>query len=439
MKKLIQLKLKILSRMVLKKYHPFVIGITGSVGKTSTKEAVSAVLSKKYNVGSGIKNYNNEIGLPLVIVGAESPGRNIFGWFGVFFKVIKNLLFVDPAYPEILVLEMGIDSPGDMEYLTSIAQPNIAIVTAIGNVHLENFGTKPRLIKEKSDLVRAVQKDGWSILNYDDEVVRKMNDLSKAKVLTYGFREKADVQAIEINFSFKKDLESAEEVREVASLAGISFKLKYKGAAVPVLLPGVVGYNSIYASLAAASVGLALQMNLHEISEGLRNIKSPKGRMNLIPAIKHALIIDDTYNAEPKSVASGLSILAEFSIKNTAKKYAILGDMLELGSMSEEEHRRIGRMVQDLRIDYLVTVGSRALDINHGAIEIGMSEDCVFHFSNTEEAGKFVQERMHQGDLIFVKGSQGMRMEKIVKEIMAEPLRAEELLVRQDREWVGKI
>lgn len=436
MKKIIQFKLKVLSRMVLKKYHPVVIGITGSVGKTSTKEAVSAVLSKKFKVGSGIKNYNNEIGLPLVIIGTESPGRSVFGWLGVFLRAARLLIIKDPSYPEILVLEMGIDTPGDMEYLTGIAQPNIAIVTAIGNVHLENFGTKSRLIKEKSDLVRAVQKDGWSILNYDDETVRKMNDLSKAKVITYGFGEKADVQAIEINFSFQRGIETQEKEREVADLAGISFKLKYKGAAVPVLLPGVVGYNSIYASLAAASVGLALEMNLHEISESLKNIRSPKGRMNLIPAIKHALIIDDTYNAEPKSVASGLSILAEFSIKSTAKKYAVLGDMLELGSMSEEEHKRIGRMVHDLRIDYLITVGERALSMNHGALETGMPGDRIYHFAKPEEAGKFVQDRMRQGDLIFVKGSQGMRMEKIVKEIMAEPLRAEELLVRQDREWM---
>ncbi|MFA4834023.1 MAG: UDP-N-acetylmuramoyl-tripeptide--D-alanyl-D-alanine ligase [Patescibacteria group bacterium] len=428
MRKLVRLKLKILAKMILAKYKPKIIGITGSVGKTSTKEAVFTVLKTKFNVRRNIKNYNNEIGLPLTIIGSDSPGKSVFGWIGVFFKALGLILFRDKNYPKILVLEMGVDRPGDMKYLTSIAKCDIGIVTLISHSHEEFFEDVKEIQKEKGLLVENLKPGGWAILNFDDELARQLAEKSKVKVLSYGFKEGATVRAQELVFSFEK-------TKEVDNLLGISFKLNYNGSFVPVLLPQVIGYNSIYAALAAAAVGITMGMNLVEISKAMREFDSPNGRMNLIDGIKHTLVIDDTYNSSPTSVMSALDIVIKIPIAKGAKRFAVLGDMLELGRYSEEGHKEVGRYAAKSGINKLIAVGERSRDIARSAEEAGMSRDDIFEYTDVAEAGRFIQQRIEHGDLILVKGSQGMRMEKIVKEIMAEPLRAKELLVRQEEEW----
>jgi len=428
MRKLIQLKLKILSKLILKKYKPKIIGITGSVGKTSAKEAVYTVLKTKFNVRRNTKNYNNEIGLPLTIIGSDSPGKSIFGWLGVFFKAGGLILRRDKNYPKILVLEMGVDRPGDMKYLMGIAKGDIGIVTLISHSHEEFFEDVKEIQKEKGLLVENLKPGGWAILNFDDELTRELAGKSKVKVLSYGFKEGAMLRAQELVFSFEK-------TKDIKNLLGISFKLNYNGSFVPVLLPQVIGYNSIYAALVAAAVGATMEMNLVEISKAMREFDSPNGRMNLIDGIKHTLIIDDTYNSSPISVMSALDIVSKIPIAKGARRFAVLGDMLELGKYSEEGHREVGRYAAKARVDKLITVGERARDIARSAEEAGMARDNIFEYTDVAEAGRFIQQRIEQGDLILVKGSQGMRLEKIVKEIMAEPLRAKELLVRQEEEW----
>ncbi|MDD5294730.1 MAG: UDP-N-acetylmuramoyl-tripeptide--D-alanyl-D-alanine ligase [Patescibacteria group bacterium] len=428
MRKLVRLKLKILAKMILAKYKPKIIGITGSVGKTSTKEAVYTVLKTKFSVRRNIKNYNNEIGLPLTIIGSDSPGKSIFGWIGVFFKALGLVLFKDKDYPKILVLEMGVDRPGDMKYLTSIARVDIGIVTLISHSHEEFFTDVEEIQKEKGMLIENLKPGGWAILNFDDELTRELAEKSKVKVLSYGFKEGAMLRAQELVFSFEK-------TKDVENLLGLSFKLTYNGSFVPVLLPQVIGYNSIYAALAAAAVGATMGMNLIEISNAMREFDSPNGRMNLIDGIKHTLIIDDTYNSSPTSVMSALDIITKIPIAKTARRFAVLGDMLELGRYSEDGHKEVGRYVAKTKISKLIAVGERARDIARGAQEAGMLRDNIFEYTNVAEAGRFIQQRILSGDLILVKGSQGMRMEKIIKELMAEPLRAKELLVRQEEEW----
>lgn len=430
-KKILQLKLKYAAVLILKKYKPDIIGITGSVGKTSAKEAVYTVLSKKYRVRRSIKNYNNEIGVPLAIIGLDSPGRSLAGWLFLFLKVVKMLLVKDPEYPQVLILEMGIDRPGDMEYLLGIVRPRIGVITMVGPVHLEFFGSIDKIQSEKGALVRSLPNDGYAILNYDDEHTRQISDCSKAKVITYGFSDRAKLRATELIFSFK-------EQDDPASLRGINFKMGYAGSFVPILLPKVVGYNAIYASLAGAAVGLAYGMNLVEISQALLDLDSPKGRMNILPGIKHTIIIDDTYNASPPSMIAALETLAMMPVGRENKKFAILGDMFELGGYSIEGHELVGRKIVELKIDHLIVVGERSRGIAHSAAKAGMDEDAIYHFDDIVSAGRFAQERIKTGDVILVKGSQGMRMEKIVKEIMADPLRAKELLVRQDEGWTGK-
>lgn len=436
MNKIIQLKLKMLAKMVLAKYKPKIIGITGSIGKTSTKDAVYTVLAGKFNVRRNIKNYNNEIGLPLTILGFDSPGRNIFGWLFLFFKAFGLIVFRDNNYPKILVLEMGVDRPGDMSYLNSIAKADIGVVTFIGPVHLEYFGSIDKIKEEKGKLIKNIDASGWAIINYDNEKARQLANKSQAKVLKFGLNEGADIRAQEVVFSFA-GMENFEN-NNFNNLSGITFKLSYKGSFVPVHLPNVLGQSAVYAALGAAAVGVASGLNLLEISEALNKFDAPKGRMNIIPGIKKTLIIDDTYNSSPQAVISALEVIKEIPINPGARKVAVLGDMFELGSISEESHIEVGRYLVKCGVVRLVAVGARSLGITRGAKEAGMSEDHIFHFDDSQTAGEFVKGRIKSGDLVFVKGSQGMRMEKVVKEIMAEPQKAGELLVRQNEEWLNR-
>lgn len=421
-----QIKLKMLAKMILKKYQPLIVGITGSLGKTSAKEAIFAVLKDRQSVAMSRKNYNNEIGLPLTIIGSESAGSSIFGWIMIFFKAWGLILLKDEKYPKVLILEMGVDRPGDMAYLTSIAPPNIGIVTAVSYSHLEYFGSIVNIKKEKQVLIENLDNKGLAILNYDNDAAREMAEASKAKILTYGLKEGADLQAQDIVYNFTKGS---------YELSGLNFKMNYQGSIVPVFMDNVMSETVLYAALAAAAVGLYFKMNLVEIAAALKDFSLPCGRMNILPGIKHTFIIDDTYNSSPEAVLSAIDILSRIKIDASASKYAVLGDMLEIGHYTVEGHRLVGEKVAGSGIDYLIVVGEKSRDAMRAAIEAGMSEDNIFHFNDSISAGTFLQDRLKAGDIALVKGSQGVRMEKTVKEIMAEPERAKELLVRQGQEW----
>lgn len=419
MKKLIQLKLKILAKAILAKYKPEIIGITGSVGKTGAKEAVFAVLSSKYNVRRSIKNYNNEIGVPLTIIGAEAQGKSFFGWIGVFVKALKLIVFKVSDYPEILILEMGVDHPGDMKYLNSIVKCKIAIITRIGESHLEFFKSVDEIQKEKELLIKQLPKSGFAILNYDDERVKSISDI-RAKVIKYGFNEESDILAKDVNGN---------------SQDGIDFKFLYEGNLFPVHLPNVKGRVAISAALAGVAVGIAYGLKPGNISKALTKYNPPKGRMNLIKGVKNTLIIDDTYNSSPQSCLAALDAVKDVEIVRGARRFAVLGDMLELGSYTEEGHRLVGQKAFDVGIDKLIVIGDKSRYIAQGAGDAGMKKDNIFHFPNSDDARLFVQDRIQEGDIILIKGSQGIRMERIVKEIMSDPLSASKLLVRQGEKW----
>ncbi len=429
MRDIIQLKLKFLAQLILKKYQPVIIGITGSIGKTSTKEAVYAVLKDKMAVRMSQKNYNNEIGLPLTIIGIESGGHSLMEWLKIFFYALRLVVFKDNKYPRALILEMGVDHPGDMAYLTAIAPPMVGLVTSVSYSHLESFGNVENIKKEKQVLIENLDNKGLAILNYDNELTREMAGASRAKVLTYGLRDGANLQAQDIIFNFAKG---------TYELSGLNFKMNHNGAVVPVFMPGVMTESALYAALGAAAVGLYFDMNLIEIAQALSGFHLPKGRMNILPGIKHTFIIDDTYNSSPEAAMAALDILRRIKVDESAEKYAVLGEMLELGAYTEEGHRLVGEKLVQSGISNLIAVGERARDIISGATAAGMADDYIFYFDSAIEAGRFLQNRIKAGDIILIKGSQGIRMERAVKEIMAEPERAEELLVRQGKEWEGK-
>lgn len=426
MKSFLQLLLKILAKRILKKYQPRIVGITGSIGKTSAKEAIFWVLKNRLAVRTSFKNYNNEIGLPLTIIGRESPGRSAWGWLGLFKKALSLCLFSDKNYPRVLVLEMGVDRPGDMDYLTEIAKPDMGLVTAVSYSHLEYFGSVINIKKEKQVLIEKLDSQGLAILNFDNEYSRDMAKVSKAKVLTYGLKPGANLQAQDIIYNFTK---------EGYDLSGVSFKLNYNGSIVPVVMKNAMSETSVYSALAAAAVAIQFDFNLVDIAKVLSDFNLPKGRMNLLAGIKHSFIIDDTYNSSPEACLSAIDILSQVKTDETSDKYAVLGDMLEIGTYTEEGHRLVGKKVATSGIKYLIAVGERARDFIRGAKEVEFEDDFIFYFDKPEEAGKFLQNRIKAGDVLLVKGSQGARMEKVVKELMAEPDRASELIVRQGKEW----
>lgn len=425
MRKLLEKILFILAKLTLAKYKPKIVGITGSVGKTGAKEAIYLVLSSKFRCFRNIKSYNNEIGVPLTVLGRESAGKSFWGWLKIFLWGAALVIF-PLRYPEVLVIEMGVDKPNDMDYLLSLFRPHLAVLTAIGRipVHVEFFKGPEELGKEKAKLILGLGEKDTAILNYDDEKVREFSDQTKAHVLSFGFSQKADVWADKITFS---------EERINGIPKGFIYKLHYRQDVVPQRLPYVFGKHQIYATLAATACGLALDMNLVEISENLKKFKSSPGRMNLIKGIKGTWILDDSYNSSPDAAKAALEVLGELEVKG--KKIAVLGDMLELGKWTEEGHREVGKEASRVA-DVLCVVGSVSKFISDEARRQDMAQDRIFEFRDPISCGKFIQEKiLKPHDLVLVKGSQAIRTEKTVKELMAEPLKARELLVRQEEEW----
>lgn len=449
-KKILEKKLRFLAKRILKKYQPDIIAITGSVGKTSTKEAIYTVLSGKFSCRRNQGNYNNEIGVPLTIIGRSSGGKSPFRWLRVFGRAFR-LICLNCPYPKILVLELAADKPGDIEYLTDFIPLKVGIVTAIAPVHMEFFKTLENIAKEKSAVITSLPKEGFALINADDELVLPMKEKTKAAVSTYGLSEQAEVRATDINLSYG-EINPIDGLKR-KTIRGLSFKVWHNGSTAPFHLLGVLGERLVYTALAATAVGLAYGLNLVGISEQLKRFKPPSGRMNLIQGIKNTLIIDDSYNSSPQAALAALDVLEKINLGEDIPgrvrpeaieklprggkrflKFACFGDMAELGEFTEKGHALVGQRTVGVA-DVLITVGEKAKIIAKEAIKRGMHEMQIFSFDFAEEAGRFLQDRIHKGDVILIKGSQVSRMEKVVKEIMAEPGRAEELLVRQSEDW----
>ena len=432
--KILERVLYILARAAIKRFKPLIVGVTGSVGKTSAKEAIYFVLRKKYKVWRSVKNYNNEIGIPLTVLGMDHRGKNIFGWVGEITRSFLKIIVKGKYYPEILVLEMGADRPGDIDYLTSITPPFIGIITAIGEipVHVEFFAGPQEVAKEKSKLIQALPYNGFAVLNTDDGTVLDIKDRTKAKIVEFGFGKDADVVAS--NYEIRiKNTRGENSVPE-----GIVFKIDYRGKTVPIRLQNVFGKPQVYAASAAVACGLVMNMNLVEISDALAEYQSPPGRLGLVRGIKNSLIIDDSYNASPQAVHEALDLLESLPAK---RRIAVLGDMLEIGKYSEVAHRAIGDKAAKF-VDLLFTVGPKARFIADEAMVRGIEKNArvlkqteVSSFDDSIEAGKKLDGIIKPGDLILVKGSQSIRTERVVEEIMAEPQKAKDLLCRQEETW----
>ncbi len=420
--KKLQSVLRVLARWTVKRYRPFVIGVTGSAGKTSTKSAIYAVLKSEFSVRMGRGNLNNELGLPLVVLGDYKTSGGTFFWLKVIVLGFSGLIW-RRNYPEILILEYGADKPGDIDYLLTVVKPDLTVVTAVGEipVHVEFYNGPEGVAKEKGKLASSVGSGGSVVLNFDDPFVADMKDLINVDVMTYGFSDGADLR-------IGGFMNRSEDDKPL----GVSFKLETGDNFVPVKIDGSLGKAVAYSAAAAAAVGLIKDMNLVKISEALAQFHGESGRCYLLDGVKNTNLIDDTYNSSPIAVASALDILKDISAH---RKVAILGDMAELGQYTNHAHEEAGKLVAGVA-DVLVTVGGKGKFIADGAEKHGLDKKNIYSFTDSEEAIKNIKDIIEPNDLILIKGSQSMRMEKIVMEIMAEPQEAKKLLVRQYGKWL---
>jgi len=413
---------------ILRKYRPKIVGVTGNVGKTSTKEAVAAILAIKYQVRKSEKSYNSELGVPLTIIGASSAWLNPLGWLKIFYRGLV-LIFLDNDYPEWLVLEVGADRPGDIKSVAKRIKFDIAIVSRLPDVpvHIEFFQSKEQVIEEKMSLPLSVRATGLVILNADDSNIMSYHSRLKAKVITYGFSETADIRA-------ENDHIMYEQKDDLSIPVGFAFKVNTQGSNVPVRVYGAVGTHLVYPVLAAIAVATYEGVNLVTAIETLGKHLPPPGRLHLVPGINQSIILDDTYNSSPIALEAALQTLAKITIPAGARKILVMGDMMELGNYTAEAHKRAGELAAGI-CQLILTVGVRAKFAYDAALAAGFPQENIFCFNKSTEAGDWLKDKIQYGDAILIKGSQSARMEKVVERIMAEPERRKELLVRQDEEW----
>jgi len=343
-----------------------VVGITGSVGKSTTKETVAEVLSLRYRTLKSPGNLNNEIGLPLTI------------------------LRLGAGY-ERAVLEMGFYVPGEIQFLCDIAQPQIGVVSNVGTVHAERAGSQEAIFRGKSELPASLPHDGVAILNFDDPWVRKMEEKTKARVFFYGLSPEAHLWADQI---------------EGLGLDGIRFRMHYGNEIIHMRVP-MIGRHSIHTALRAAAVGLNDGISWQEILEGLSHGHT---QLRLVAARSQsgALILDDTYNAAPESMLAALNLLDELD----GRKIAVLGDMLELGPYERQGHEMVGmRAAQVAKI--IITLGTRGHMIAESARRAGMKASAIMEYEDIAPIIDWLTKNLNSNDAVLIKGSHGLRMDRI--------------------------
>jgi UDP-N-acetylmuramoyl-tripeptide--D-alanyl-D-alanine ligase len=349
-----------------------VIGITGSVGKSTTKEIVAEVLSTRYRTLKSPGNLNNEIGLPL------------------------TLMRLGPGY-QCAVLEMGFYVPGEIAFLCDTALPQVGVVSNVGTVHAERAGSQEAIARGKAELVQALPPapEGVAILNFDDPWVRRMEEKTKARIFFYGLSPEADLWADQV---------------VGLGLEGIRFRLHYQGETLHVKIP-LIGRHSVHTALRAAAVGLAEGMNWQEILEGLSQGHTQL-RLAAVRSSSGALLLDDTYNASPESMLAALNLLDELD----GRKVAVLGDMLELGPYERGGHEMVGLRAAQVA-DVLLTLGERAHIIADAARRTGGGKVTIIEFDELEPLVEWLTANLAKEDVVLIKGSHGLRMDRITNSL----------------------
>jgi len=347
-----------------------VIAVTGSAGKTTTKDLMAGVLSVKFNTLKTTGNQNNEIGLPL------------------------TLLSLNESH-EALVVEMAMRGLGEIDFLCRLALPNAAIITNIGEAHLELLGSVERIAQAKGELLEHIPASGFAVLNAQSPYIYKQVARCPGKVIFFGTASNLDIYARDIRISNE----------------GSAFTVEAEGRSFNIFLP-LPGLHNILNALSVIGAALELGFTAGEITEGLAKITLSGSRLEIID-LKGVTVINDTYNANPSSVKAALEALAE--VADNKRKIAVLGDMLELGEKADLFHNQLGESIASTGVDYLITVGQLARQIALGAIQSGMSGSHVFICDSNDESIEKLEKLLNADDVVLVKGSRGMRMEEIIQ------------------------
>jgi UDP-N-acetylmuramoyl-tripeptide--D-alanyl-D-alanine ligase len=355
-----------------------VVGITGSVGKTTTKDFAAAVLAERFRIHSSPASFNNQVGVPLTILGA-GPST------------------------EILVCEIGAGEVGEIEALCHVARPGIGIVTTVGLAHLQTFGSRANIRRAKAELIESLPLDGLAVLNADDPVVAGFTRRSRAGALMFGHSERSDVRAAGVTL----DLE-----------ARPSFELRFGSARRRVRLP-VSGAHMVSAALAASACGLAMGLTVEECARGLERAETSPGRMQMFESAG-LRVLDDSYNANPESMQAAL--LAARALAGEGRLVAVLGAMAELGAASRREHEHVGALAARLRVSSLVTVGEGARPIAIGAAAAGLPQRNLRHAHDVEEACDLARATARPGDVVMVKGSRVVALDRVVASLRPQAI-----------------
>lgn len=409
------------AKLVLKKYKPKIVAITGSVGKTSTKDAVYSVLSQSVHARKSEKSFNSELGVPLTVLGLPNAWSNLIGWLE---NIVEGfwMLLKRHAYPEWLVLEVGADRPGDIRALAWL-KPNIVIFTRFPEVpvHVEFFGSKEAVIEEKRELKRALSPEGTLIVNADDPEMQDEKVHDGQHLLSYGFAEKATVRCNENEIMYKEGAPS-----------GMLLSVQFQQDTQKLTLAGTIGTHHLYPILAALAVAVTEGIPFNDAVQALEGHTPPPARMRMLEGRNGSMLIDDSYNASPVAVTAGLETLTSLIVEG--RKIVVLGDMLELGEFSVAEHQRIGEIIAS-SADVFVAVGVRMRTAAETVQAAKGKCRKVESVQDSEQAAKLLQDIVGEKDLVYIKGSQGIRMERTVAALLRDPTTAAQVLVRQEDAW----
>ena len=358
-----------LARYYRSKFDIQVIGITGSVGKTTTKDMVAAVLSQKYRVLKTQGNYNNNIGVPKTLFGLDSSHQ-------------------------VAVVEMGMNHKGEIDYLTRIAQPDVAVITNVGDAHIENLGSRENTLRAKAEIFNGLKPGGMAVLNGDDLLLAKLDQVLIHPITWYGESQRCAFRCLDIHETGHDCM----ALEAVTPLGGLKTTIH------------CLGKHLLYPALSAAAVGAAFGLSLEELCRGIESFVPTKMRMDVVRCKDGITILNDTYNANPQSMRAAVDVLANYS---GAYRIAVLGDMLELGDLGPVLHESVGQFVGSSGIDCLITVGELGEYIAQGAQSAGLGE--VYARPNREEAKVVLEQVLQPGAVVLCKASRGMKFEELVE------------------------
>ncbi|MEG0685153.1 MAG: UDP-N-acetylmuramoyl-tripeptide--D-alanyl-D-alanine ligase [Coprobacillus sp.] len=347
--------------------HVKVVGITGSVGKTSTKDMIYSVVSTKYKTLKTLGNYNNHIGLPLTILRYQDE--------------------------EVMILEMGMNHLEEIHYLTTIAKPDVAAITNVGTAHIGELGSRENILKAKMEIVDGLKENGTLIINDDNDMLHTIKE-EDYHLLRVGIHNECILQAINVNLRIEESF----------------FDLEYQGKTYHVHVP-VSGEHFVYNSLVAIGIGLTLQIDMDLCIEGIEHFELTKNRMDIIELKENIKVIDGTYNANLDSLKSSLDVLAQYP----SRKIAVIADMLELGDYEKTIHQEVGTYIVEKNIDEVLCVGKASLYIVEKAKELGFHN--IYHFENNQLLNQYLDELLEKDDVVLVKGSNGMKLKEVVEHL----------------------